>query len=175
LRATVLPTGWLLWRALTGWGARAIYSSYLPEIIRIVLSILYVIASVGSVVFIRPRRLACAAFLILFGIVLAGWLSMRPSNGRDWQPDAARLACADIQGDKITVRNIRNCDYRSETDYTINHYDESVDLARLTSVDLYLVDWGLGHLVHTMVSFGFDNGKYICISIEKLTEKGIVP
>lgn len=157
--------------ALTGWGALAIYYSYLPETVRTVLAALFVLCAAGALTFIRSRGLAYGIFLFLFGIVLAGWFSMKPSNHRDWQPDVARLAWADIQGDRITVHNIRHCDYRSEDDYTIGYYDRTVELSRLTSVDLYLVDWGLTHLVHTMLSFGFGDGEYICISIETRKEK----
>jgi hypothetical protein len=163
---------WVMLLALAGWGALAIYYSYLPEALRGILSGMFVLCSLGVLVFIRPRRLAYGVFFVLFFIVLAGWLSMKPSNNRDWQPDVARLAYADIQGDRITVRNIRNCDYRSETDYTVSHYDRTFDLSKLTSVDLYLVDWGLGYLVHTMVSFGFENDQYLCVSIETRKEKG---
>ena len=44
--------------------------------------------------------------------------------------------------------------------------------ADLESIDLYLVDWGLRKVVHTMISFGFGDGDYVCISIETRKEKG---
>ncbi len=38
----------------------------------------------------------------------------RKTCERDWQPEVARLARATIQGDLVTVHNIRNFDYRTE-------------------------------------------------------------
>ena len=46
-----------------------------------------------------------------------GWLCRRPSNDRDWRPDVARLATAEVQGERVTVRNVRNFRYRSVDDY----------------------------------------------------------
>jgi hypothetical protein len=37
---------------------------------------------------------------------------------------------------------------------------------------LYLVYWGSPNIAHTMVSFGFDGGDYVCMSIETRKEKG---
>ena len=46
------------------------------------------------------------------------------------------------------------------------------DLDALTSIDLYLVDWGLGSVVHTMLSFGFNDRDYVAVSIEARKELG---
>lgn len=82
------------------------------------------------------------------------------------------LPYATIEGSRVTIHNIRNCDYRSETDFTVQYYDKSFGLDTLTSIDLFLVDWGLKSLVHTMVSFGFDDRDYIAVSIEARKEQG---
>lgn len=107
-----------------------------------------------------------------FVVVLAWWYSLQPSNSRDWQPDLAVLPYADINGNQVVIHNIRNCDYRTETDFDVHHYDRTFDLAALRTVDLYLVTWGSPDIAHTMVSFGFTNGDYVCFSIETRKEKG---
>jgi hypothetical protein len=99
-------------------------------------------------------------------------LTLTPSNNRDWQPDLALLAYADIDGNKITVHNIRNCDYRTETDFDVHHYDKTFDLQKLRTADLYMVYWGAPYMAHTMVSFGFEGGDYLCFSIETRKTKG---
>src|SRR5215213_3657709 len=38
-------------------------------------------------------------------------LLVRPSNQRDWSPDQAILATAEIHGPLVTIRNIRNFRY----------------------------------------------------------------
>ena len=47
-------------------------------------------------------------------VVLAAWLAIQPSNEPDWQPDVARLAFADIHGDRMVVHNVSNAVYWTE-------------------------------------------------------------
>src|SRR6185436_12920397 len=77
-----------------------------------------------------------------------------------------------FSGNQVTIHNIRNCDYRTETDFDVRHYDKTLNLDDLRAVDLYLVTWGSPHIAHTMVSFGFTNNEYICFSIETRKQKG---
>lgn len=108
-------------------------------------------------------------FVLVFGVfafVLWIWLPLAPSNDRAWQPDVSVLPSADIEGDVVTIRNIRDCEYRSETDYTVRHYDKTVALSALRGVDLFQVHWGSPNIAHTMLSFDFGDGQPICFSIE---------
>jgi len=50
----------------------------------------------------RTKYLILTIFL---GITI-WWLSLMPSNNRDWQTDVAILSYAKIDGDKITIYNI---------------------------------------------------------------------
>jgi hypothetical protein len=110
--------------------------------------------------------------LAAFAALLGWWLLIPPSNNRNWQPDVAVLPWAEIRGNLVTIHNIRNCDYRSETDYTVRHYDKTFDLAALKHVDLFLVHWGSPYIAHTMLSFDFEGGGTVCISIETRKEVG---
>jgi hypothetical protein len=105
-------------------------------------------------------------------LVLTWWFSLQPSNHRDWQPDVAVLPFADIAGNQVTIHNIRNCDYRTETNFDVHYYDRTFALDQLRTVDMYLVTWGSPHIAHTMISFGFTNGDYVCFSIETRKEQG---
>jgi hypothetical protein len=60
--------------------------------------------------------------------VLVWWSTIEPSNERAWPPDVARLPSAEIDGDLVTLRNVRSFDYRSATDYAERWYDKTVDL-----------------------------------------------
>lgn len=106
------------------------------------------------------------------GLIGAILFSQPPSNDRNWQPDVALLPWAEIQGNRVTIHNIRNCDYRSETDYTVHHYDKTFDLATLKSIDLSLVYWGSPSIAHTMLSFGFEGNGFVCFSVETRKEVG---
>ena len=97
---------------------------------------------------------------------------MQPSNDRDWQPDVAVLPFATFDGDLVTIHNIRNFDYRTETDYTPRYYDKTYDLRQLDSVDLIAVYWMGDAIAHIMVSFGFAGQDFVAVSIETRKERG---
>jgi hypothetical protein len=111
---------------------------------------------------------------VAFGLLLGWFRSIEPSNERDWQADVAKLASATIDGDIVTVRNIRNFDYRSETDYTPAWYDKRYDLRQLEGVDVVAVYWMGPHIAHVFLSFAFAGGDHLAISIETRKEKGRV-
>jgi len=163
---------WLILCGMTAWGSLAIFFSCLPNPARPVLSILFALIQLAVLFFLRPKGLSYTVFLALFAIVLLGYFAMQPSNDRDWQADVALLPYAEIDGNRVTVHNIRNCDYRSETDYTPRYYDQTFDVSKLDTIDLYLVNWGIKYISHTMISFGFGGNQYLCISIETRKEKG---
>lgn len=120
----------------------------------------------------RWRWRALIGFAMLFGILLLWWSHLVPTNEADWQPDVAVLAYATIDGDLVTVHNIRNFDYRSETDYTAAWYDKRFDLRKLEGVDLVAVYWMGPAIAHTFVSFAFAGGDHLAISIETRKKKG---
>jgi hypothetical protein len=120
----------------------------------------------------RWRSRAVAAYFALFALLMLWWRGIEPSNERDWQPDVAVLPYADIEGDVVTVHNIRNFDYRSETDYTPAYYDKRFDLRKLEGADLVAVYWMGPAIAHIFVSFAFAGGDHLAVSIETRKEKG---
>jgi hypothetical protein len=163
---------WLMFLAMTCWGTMAIVFSNLSAGLRLVAAVSFGILAFGSVVLPRRTGWKIACFSSVFALVLSWWLALPPSNDRDWQPDVAMLSSATITGCTVAIHNIRNCDYRTENDYVVRHYDRTFDLGSLRSMDLFLVDWGLPHMAHTMLSFGFDGDEYVCFSIETRRKKG---
>ena len=157
---------------LSLWAMAALYFDLNFPSLRLPAAIIYGIGVVCLWCFVRPRFLSVLLILAAFAVVLIRWSALLPSNQRQWQPDVAILPSAEINGDQITIRNIRNCHYRSETDYDVRHYDKTLDLQKLRSADFYMVYWGSPSICHTMISFGFDGGDYICFSIETRKEVG---
>ena len=111
------------------------------------------------------------AFAVVVAPLGSCWSTIWPSNDRDWQPEVAWLAEATIQGDLVTVRNIRNFDYRTETNFTPRYYDRTFDLRRLDRVDLIAVDWMGPAIAHLLLTFGF-GGDHLAISTEVRKERG---
>ena len=175
LRLGLRILGWLalglVLLLLTLWATAALYFDVRVSWLQVPLAVLYAAAILAIWIFKR-RWLATALTVGGFAIVLAWWLSLKPSNDRDWQPDLAVTAYADIKGNNVTLHNIRNCDYRTETDFDVRYYDKTFDLDKLRSVDLYMVYWGSPAMAHTMVSFGFEGGDFVCFSIETRKTKG---
>jgi len=171
LRRLVRVPIWCLLGLATIWAVAALYFDVRIVWLRLPLAALFGLGMVAAWIFIhRPWKAAVTAGG--FGGVLLWWLFLQPSNQRDWLPDLAVLPYAETNGNRITIHNLRNCDYRTETDFDVHYYDHTYDLNQLRTVDLYLVTWGSPHIAHTMVSFGFTNGDYVCFSIETRKEKG---
>ena len=70
----------------------------------------------------KAARRTRACFLALFAVVVLWWSSIKPSNNRDWQTDVAVLPYATMQGKLVTIHNIRNFNYRTETDFDARYY-----------------------------------------------------
>jgi hypothetical protein len=178
VRLLTRPLRWLGALAaagLTVWGTLALaFAGPGGESGRLVLASLYGLAGLAAVVTLCAGRWLVVTLPVL-GIALVAiagwWISIRPSNDRDWHVETARLAHATIQGDLVTVHDIRNFDYRTETDFTPAYYDRTFDLRKLDAVDLVAVYWMGPAIAHMLLSFGFGEDR-LAISIEARKEKG---
>jgi hypothetical protein len=132
----------------------------------------YALVSAGVFGLVRPRYRGVLACFGLFFLVLAWWLGIAPRNDREWLPDVSRLAAARVEGDRMTVRNVRNFEYRSETDVTAQWEERTYDLSKVVGMDLFVCDWGAKGIVHTIASWEFQDGEHLAVSIETRKEVG---
>jgi hypothetical protein len=132
---------------------------------------LFVAASIAALFFLKPRRRGIGAFLALFTIVLVYWLMIPASNTRQWRKDVSVLPWAEVEGNKATIRNIRYSEYRTTTDFDLHHYNRTYDLDQLRSLDFYMSFWAPIPFCHTMLTFGFEDGTFLCVSIETRPEE----
>ena len=96
-----------------------------------------------------------------------------PSNDKDWIPEHRTLAWAEVEGNKLKVHNVRNCEFFSYRDCLVEHYDRTYDLSQIQTVDFLMVPFNeTPALAHTMLSFGFANGDYVGVSVEVRLERG---
>ena len=175
LTGSVRWLGALVVLAITGWGALAL-AVVGPggDQDRLALAAVYGLAGLAAVVALvlhRGLRVALPVFALALVAIGVWWGGLTPSNERDWQPEVARLAYATIDGDMVTVHNVRNFDYRTETDFTPAYYDRTYDLKKLDSGDLVAVYWMGPAIAHLFLSFGFGDDR-LAISIEARKEKG---
>ena len=120
----------------------------------------------------RARWSGLAIAAAGFACVLIWWLSLQASNDRNWQPDVARTAWAEINGDQVTIHNLRNCDYRTESDYTPVWETRTVNLSQLRGVDVFMTYWGSPWIAHPIVSFDFGDEGHVAISVETRKQVG---
>jgi len=157
------------------WGVLAlVFAGPQNTALRYSLALGLAVASVATLFALGSSRLrwpAVGACLVLVTVLALWWHGIEPSNDRDWQTDVALLPYATIEGDEVTVHQIRNFDYRSEFDYRPAYYDKRFDLGRLEGVDLVAVYWMGPAIAHVFVSFAFAGGDHLAISIEARKEK----
>lgn len=164
---------WLVLLAGITWGSAALwFDGPASRPVAATLAAAFALAALALLVMVKPRRRANNFFLVLFIVVLGWWFSLAPSNQRNWQPDVARLPAVVFQGNKVTIRNVRNFEYRSETDFTERWETRTYDLTRLRGLDLFVSYWGSPYIAHTFLSWDFDDGKHLVISIETRKEVG---
>ena len=159
---------------LMTWTVLAIYYSNIPwRGLRGVMALLFAAATIWSAVFLRKRIRIYRWVLASFLCVLLWWLAISPSNDRDWARDQATLSLVDFDEDAVTIRNIRNFAYRTTDDYVPHTYDRTFDLGKLKTLDFVLEHFGgAPGAAHTFLTFGFEDGSHVAISIEIRKEKG---
>lgn len=132
------------------------------------------VASTSLLLVVRLRpflRGLLAALLPLVAVVVL-WTSLAPTNSRDWTPDVAHLPRAIFDGPFVTIQNVRTCKYRSESDYDQRWETRTYNLDQIKGIDLFLSFWGPTEIAHTIVSWEFDGGQHLAISIETRKAQG---
>ncbi len=163
----VLGSGWAaLALALTGAGPEG------PHRVRALLAL--VLAAAAVAVWRRGSRRGAVAVVAVGCGAVYGWMqTVRPAVERDWAPDLARAAWAEVDGPRVTVHDARDFRYRSTSEWDAAWFTATYDARELTGawfiVEPFSGFWGAAH---TMVSFGFADGRYLTFSVEVRREQG---
>jgi hypothetical protein len=118
---------------------------------------------------------AVAACVILFlGAGTAAWTRVRPSHDREWTPEQARLAEADFDGARVTIRNVRVFDWPEAGSPAERWEDRSYDLDAIERAWYVIAPFDAGWRgpAHAFISFSFADGAHVAISIEARRERG---
>ena len=158
--------------ATTLWGVGALYfSPLLPARARTFAAASYGTASVLAFELLPWPGTGIAA-LAIFAVLVVLFLRIPASNDRNWQPEVSVTPHATVNGDLVTIRGVRNFDYRSSSDFTPCWEERTYDLRKLDSVDIIAVYWAAKAVAHIMVSFGFEDRDYLAVSIEMRKQRG---
>ena len=166
LRALALGVSWLAAGLLALWCVAALSFDVRTQWLRYLAAALFIAALVVIVWRLRGPWLRLAGWLVCSAIVVTWWLSLTPSQTRNWQTDVSQTAWAEVHNDHVVLHNVRNCQYRTELDYTCRWETRTYDLSQLRSGDIFIVYWGSPFIAHTMISFQFGNDDHIAFSVE---------
>jgi hypothetical protein len=163
---------WLLVLGATAWTFGALWFDLPDPTLRAPAAIGFAIFALAALVFVWPRWHSQLALVITAGLVVAWWFTLQPRNDRQWQPDVAQMPWADVDGDLVTLHNVRNCDYRSNDDFTVRWETRKMRLSQLTGLDIALGYWGSAWMAHPILSFQFADAPPVAMSIEVRKEVG---
>jgi hypothetical protein len=166
----VIVTGFIL---LAGslWAFGALWFDFPQAGARRVVAAGFGLLVVLVTLFVRSRWRARLIIAVAIALVIGWWNTLQPLQDRDWKPEVARTAFATLEGDVVTLHNVRNFEYRTEEDFTPHYETRRLDLKNLLGMDLFVNFWGSPYMAHPIVSFDFGSDGHVCFSIETRPER----
>ena len=184
LRRLTIPTGklalFVILLCFTLWGIFALAIDIPFKWLGISLAVVYALGNLCLLFYVLPlpknstrsfRRAVVTSFSS-FALILIWWNLISPSHDREWYPDVAQMPWGELDGDRVTLHNIRNFNYRTATDYDTHYTTRSVNLSDIEGIDYFLSYWGSPLFAHPIVSFQFKGEDPIAFSIEARKEIG---
>jgi hypothetical protein len=161
--------------ALTIWGGLALWFR-LPgsDILRMVvisgfglLGLTTMAAQFGQ----SPAR-SIVVYAFAFTALVLWWNAIEAPSDGNWEADVARQVTGEINGDSLTLANVREFKWRSEEDKTEIWTNRTFDLSKVTSTDMFMSYWSGPYIAHMILSFGFESGEYLAWSVEVRRQVG---
>ena len=126
--------------------------------------------------FILETGLALILILVVMALLWAFFrhLRLRPSNDRSWVNDNERLTTAEFDDGKVTIRNVRDFEWRSNRDFDKRWVDMEINLDDVSKIWFVLeyFDPSRRQMAHTIMSFEMSDGTRLACSIEVRRERG---
>jgi hypothetical protein len=168
LRIAGLLVATLLLAIPAVWGALALWYQAPGGQLKGIIVLLWGAFALGVLIALWQGRagLAFLSFAIAFAVLLIWWQRITPTNERLWADDVAQIMRGSVDGNRVTLQNVRNFDWRSNSDYTQRWETRSYDLDKLKSVDMIMSYWDGWAIAHMLISFGFDDGRHVAFSVE---------
>ena len=121
----------------------------------------------------RAGRRIGSAYVLGMACAALWWTALSPSQDRTWADDVAeRLHVVAFDGHHVVLDNVRDFTWRTEQDYDARWVRREYDLQQLRSADLVMSYWMGPAIAHTLVSFGFADGRQLVFSLEIRKEQG---
>lgn len=160
---------------VAAWGALALWiRAPLASSARAALALAWMAAALAAIAALAWPAWIPGAYVFAAAVLamLIWWRTLRPSNDRNWIPEVARQTYGEVDGDHVTLHNVRNFDWRARTDFTPRWETRRYALEALQSVDVALSYWNRPAIAHALVSFGFGQDRYVVFSVEIRRKEG---
>ena len=94
------------------------------------------VVALGAVTGFVLRRYSRAAlvYAAVYAVLLVWWASINPSNDKDWAAAVAHGVTGSLDGDRLSVQNVRNFSWHNEADFAERWEQRTYDLSKLRSL-----------------------------------------
>jgi hypothetical protein len=159
----------LIVATLTTWCSLALwYRLPVPDAARVIAAAIFIVFGLFTIAALasRLRMNAILSFAVVFALILFWWSSIKPEANAAWAPDVARQVTGRIDGNSLTLIDVRDFGWRSNTDFTERWTTRTYDVSKVMTVDLFMSYWAGPKIAHVIFSFGFEDGEHLAWSIE---------
>lgn len=106
--------------------------------------------------------------ILILVLLICAYIKQEPHTSDDWQEQLAIASTAEFNGNQVLIKNVRNFRYYpTEHDMQPSYYDKIYDLDQVKRVWYTTEPFNENNsAAHTYVSFEFNNGDFLGISIE---------
>ena len=163
---------WFILLAGALWAFGALWFDFPLAAWKPVAAAVFGVVVVAVAIIVRPRWRAKLGTVVAIGAVTGWWFTLQPRQYRDWKPEVLLTPDATVEGEVVTIRNVRNFDYRTEEDFIPRYELRRLDLRNLRGVDIFITYWGSPYMAHPILSFDFGKDGRICFSIETRPVRG---
>jgi hypothetical protein len=112
------------------WAFGALWFDFPFSAFRRPLAAAFGLGAIAALVFVRPRWRAQLGVAGAIALVAAWWLTIRPSNTRDWQPEVAEAPYVEIDGDRVVIHNFRGAEFAPKDAYFVS--EDLLPIERVT-------------------------------------------
>ncbi len=134
LRLTAIILATVLMALSTIWGAFALwYQVPGGQGMKALCLLLWALVGLATSIALWQDRMAVGliVFALAFGGLLLWWSRISPSNDRLCADDVAQMTAGTVDGHRVTLHNVRNFDWRTNTAYTQRWETRNYDLDNL--------------------------------------------
>ncbi|MBP6889800.1 MAG: DUF4105 domain-containing protein [Candidatus Moranbacteria bacterium] len=118
------------------------------------------------------KRISTLALIFLVAYVVL-LIAFRPSHNRDWELGQEQLPLFLFQGNRVTIENFRNFQWKGEGAADVRYETRGFDLDTISGVDVFISHFdAFEGLAHIFLSFRFSDGRHVVVSLETRREVG---